>query len=112
MLKILATVKTHRAVSLRLFNCLSIPYVLTTLLTVYAPPVYDFFFFLFRYAWVVLLVVFTINTIVAGYVKSFALLFVYILDYFPDASGAATGLVIGMLVGCRGLLGKYCFCMG
>lgn len=70
------------------------------------------FFPFFRYAWVVALVVFTINAIVAGYVKSFGLLFVYIIDYYPDASGAATGLVVGLLVGCRGLLGKYCFCVG
>lgn len=59
----------------------------------------------------VLLVIFGINSIVAGYVKSFGLLFVYIVDYFPDASGAASGLVMGMLVGCRGLLGKQCLGM-
>lgn len=56
--------------------------------------------------------VFTINTIVAGYVKSFGLLYVYIIDYFPDTSGAASGLVMGLLVGCRGLMCKYCFCIG
>ncbi|KAK3851962.1 hypothetical protein Pcinc_041431 [Petrolisthes cinctipes] len=56
------------------------------------------------YAWVVVLVVFLVNTIVAGYVKSFGLLYVLVLDYFPDASGAAAGWIIGLLVGCRGLM--------
>ncbi|KAK3851960.1 hypothetical protein Pcinc_041430 [Petrolisthes cinctipes] len=56
------------------------------------------------YAWVVVLVVFLVNTIVTGYVKSFGLLYVLVLDYFPDASGATAGWIIGLLVGCRGLM--------
>ncbi|XP_068212707.1 monocarboxylate transporter 2-like [Palaemon carinicauda] len=56
------------------------------------------------YAWLVVLLVFLINTITAGYVKSFGITYSLILDYFPDATGSQSGWIIGLLVGFRGLL--------
>lgn len=56
------------------------------------------------YAWVVVMAVFLVNVLVAGYVKSFGILYILILESFPDASGAAAGWILGLLVGCRGLL--------
>ncbi|XP_042870258.1 monocarboxylate transporter 12-like isoform X2 [Penaeus japonicus] len=56
------------------------------------------------YAWVVVFTVFLVNVLVAGYVKSFGILYILILESFPDASGAAAGWILGLLVGCRGLL--------
>nr|XP_045595841.1 monocarboxylate transporter 2-like [Procambarus clarkii] len=57
-----------------------------------------------RYAWLVAGMVFSVNLVTAGYVKSFGILYILVLDYFPDISGAAAGWVVGLLVGCRGLL--------
>ncbi|XP_069188042.1 monocarboxylate transporter 2 isoform X1 [Procambarus clarkii] len=56
------------------------------------------------YAWLVAGMVFSVNLVTAGYVKSFGILYILVLDYFPDISGAAAGWVVGLLVGCRGLL--------
>ena len=60
-----------------------------------------------RYAWVILATVFTINTICAGYIKSFGILYMLILDQYPEASGPMGGLMMGLLNGCRGLLCQY-----
>ncbi|XP_066944852.1 monocarboxylate transporter 12-like [Macrobrachium rosenbergii] len=56
------------------------------------------------YAWVVAFNVCLINSVSAGYVKSFGITYTLIMDYFPDASGASSGWIMGLLVGCRGLL--------
>ncbi|KAK8380195.1 hypothetical protein O3P69_016674 [Scylla paramamosain] len=56
------------------------------------------------YAWVVVVGVFWINTLCAGYIKSFGITYLLLLEHFPDASGAAAGLIIGLLMGTRGLL--------
>ncbi|XP_064083720.1 monocarboxylate transporter 2-like [Macrobrachium nipponense] len=56
------------------------------------------------YAWVVAFNVCLINLVSAGYVKSFGITYTLIMDYFPDASGASSGWIMGLLVGCRGLL--------
>ncbi|XP_066944851.1 monocarboxylate transporter 12-like [Macrobrachium rosenbergii] len=56
------------------------------------------------YAWVVVLMVFLLNTITSGYVKSFGITYSLILDYFPEATGSQSGWIMGLLVGCRGLL--------
>ncbi|KAK7068807.1 hypothetical protein SK128_020427 [Halocaridina rubra] len=56
------------------------------------------------YGWVVVFVVFIVNVVSAGYIKSFGITYTLILDYFPDTSGAAGGWIMGLLVGCRGLL--------
>lgn len=56
------------------------------------------------YAWLVVSAVFLVNLLVAGYVKSFGILYILILESFPGASGAAAGWILGLLVGCRGLL--------
>ncbi|XP_068212709.1 monocarboxylate transporter 12-like [Palaemon carinicauda] len=56
------------------------------------------------YAWVVVFNVFLINLVSAGYVKSFGITYTLIMDYFPDASGATSGWIMGLLIGCRGIL--------
>ncbi|XP_064083725.1 monocarboxylate transporter 2-like [Macrobrachium nipponense] len=56
------------------------------------------------YAWIVVLMVFLLNTITAGYVKSFGITYSLILDYFPEATGSQSGWIMGLLVGFRGLL--------
>lgn len=56
------------------------------------------------YAWVVVAVVFWVNTLCAGYIKSFGITYLLLLEYFPDASGAAAGWIMGLLIGTRGLL--------
>ncbi|XP_045117040.1 monocarboxylate transporter 12-like isoform X2 [Portunus trituberculatus] len=56
------------------------------------------------YAWVVVAGVFWINTLCAGYIKSFGITYLLLLQYFPDDSAAAVGWVMGMLLGTRGLL--------
>ncbi|MPC36251.1 Monocarboxylate transporter 13 [Portunus trituberculatus] len=56
------------------------------------------------YAWVVVAGVFWINTLCAGYIKSFGITYHLLLQYFPDDSAAAVGWVMGMLLGTRGLL--------
>nr|XP_045620562.1 monocarboxylate transporter 13-like [Procambarus clarkii] len=56
------------------------------------------------YGWVVVAATFVINVIVAGYVKSFGLFYLPIVQQFPNTSVATGGLIVGLLTGCRGLL--------
>ncbi|XP_064083510.1 monocarboxylate transporter 2-like isoform X2 [Macrobrachium nipponense] len=56
------------------------------------------------YAWLVLFLVFMVNLVTAGNFKSFGITYTIILDYFPDASGAGAGWILGLLMGCRCLL--------
>ncbi|XP_066944936.1 monocarboxylate transporter 12-like [Macrobrachium rosenbergii] len=56
------------------------------------------------YAWLVLFLVFMVNLVTAGNFKSFGITYTIILDYFPDASGAEAGWILGLLMGCRCLL--------
>ncbi|XP_068212747.1 monocarboxylate transporter 12-like [Palaemon carinicauda] len=56
------------------------------------------------YAWLVLFLVFMVNLVTAGNFKSFGITYTIILDYFPDASGAQAGWILGLLMGCRCLL--------
>ncbi|XP_068212560.1 uncharacterized protein [Palaemon carinicauda] len=60
-----------------------------------------------RYAWFMLLLVLLVNFVVAGNFNSFGITYTIIRNYFPDASGAATGWILGLLMGCRCLLCKY-----
>ena len=59
-----------------------------------------------RYAWVVVMAIFWINTLCSGYIKSFGITKLLLLEYFPNTSAAAAGLVMGLLIGSRGLLGE------
>nr|XP_027213328.1 monocarboxylate transporter 13-like [Penaeus vannamei] len=65
------------------------------------------------YAWVVVSAVFLVNLLVAGYVKSFGILYILILESFPGASGAAAGWILGLLVGCRAaVMGAFTVMVG
>ncbi|XP_068216747.1 monocarboxylate transporter 2-like [Palaemon carinicauda] len=56
------------------------------------------------YGWVVVLAAFTINAIVAGYMKSFGIIIAPIKEKFPDTTTTEAGLMMGLLNGCRGIL--------
>lgn len=48
----------------------------------------------------------TVNIFVMGFVKSFGLVYVMVLDYFPHTPGSTAGWLIGLLVAARGVLSK------
>lgn len=56
------------------------------------------------YGWVVVFASFAINATVAGYMKSFGMIYAPIKERFPDTSTTTAGLMMGLLNGCRGIL--------
>ncbi|KAG0714631.1 Monocarboxylate transporter 12 [Chionoecetes opilio] len=48
--------------------------------------------------------VFLVNTLCAGYIRSFGIIYLMLMEYFPDTSGVAGGWILGLLMGTRGLL--------
>ncbi|XP_069940000.1 monocarboxylate transporter 12-like isoform X1 [Cherax quadricarinatus] len=56
------------------------------------------------YGWLVVGTVFFINLVAAGYVKSFGILYIFILEHLPETTAGSAGWILGLLVGCRGLL--------
>ncbi|XP_050715169.1 monocarboxylate transporter 2-like isoform X1 [Eriocheir sinensis] len=59
------------------------------------------------YAWVIVWAVFGINTLVAGYIKSFGIMYLLLLQHFPEASGAESAWVMGLLFGTRSILSPF-----
>ena len=49
---------------------------------------------------------FGINTLCVGIMRSFGIINLLLLEYFPDVSGAAADLIMGVLVGTMGLMSE------
>ena len=66
-------------------------------------------YFPIRYAWVVAALMWISNVCTAGYIKSFGITYNALLELYPDTSAGAGSIIVGLLAGCRSLLGWFHF---